>query len=205
MATTSAARAARFCALGTAGWLSYDLHAADQRAVRQRDVDALLPGFLVLKYQRATAEPISSLRRGGAELIFRRSASVQPCEIAVFGAQRSAEPTVELIAQLPAGRGWGSRALSLLRLTHDLGNRSPRQVRAAASCAMAPAPASIRFSVRPGEAEEPARMFTSLLAHDREGRQFQTDNGQHQVMKLDQNGQILLTFGKKGRGLRRQR
>ena len=43
-------------------------------------------------------------------------------------------------------------------------------------------------------------MFTSphKLTIDKDGNLWMADNGQHQVMKLDQNGKILLTLGKKG-------
>ncbi|MCM3878909.1 MAG: peptidyl-alpha-hydroxyglycine alpha-amidating lyase family protein [Vicinamibacterales bacterium] len=43
-------------------------------------------------------------------------------------------------------------------------------------------------------------MFTSphKLTVDKDGNLWMADNGQHQVMKLDQNGKVLLTLGKKG-------
>src|SRR5258706_5283989 len=43
-------------------------------------------------------------------------------------------------------------------------------------------------------------MFTSphKLTIDKDGNLWMAENGQHQVMKLDQNGKILLTLGKKG-------
>jgi DNA-binding beta-propeller fold protein YncE len=43
-------------------------------------------------------------------------------------------------------------------------------------------------------------MFTSphKLTIDKDGNLWMADNGQHQVMKLDQNGKVLLTLGKKG-------
>jgi DNA-binding beta-propeller fold protein YncE len=45
-----------------------------------------------------------------------------------------------------------------------------------------------------------AGMFTSphKLTLDSDGNLWMADNGQHQVMKLDQNGKILMTIGKKG-------
>src|ERR1700730_1112373 len=45
-----------------------------------------------------------------------------------------------------------------------------------------------------------AGMFTSphKLTIDKDGNLWMADNGQHQVMKLDPNGRVLLTLGKKG-------
>jgi DNA-binding beta-propeller fold protein YncE len=45
-----------------------------------------------------------------------------------------------------------------------------------------------------------AGMFTSphKLTIDKDGNVWMADNGQHQVFKLDQNGKVLLTLGKKG-------
>jgi DNA-binding beta-propeller fold protein YncE len=45
-----------------------------------------------------------------------------------------------------------------------------------------------------------AGLFTSphKLTIDKDGNLWMADNGQHQVMKLDQNGKVLLTVGKKG-------
>jgi DNA-binding beta-propeller fold protein YncE len=45
-----------------------------------------------------------------------------------------------------------------------------------------------------------AGLFTSphKLTIDADGNLWMADNGQHQVMKLDQNGKVLMTLGKKG-------
>src|SRR4051812_33983570 len=45
-----------------------------------------------------------------------------------------------------------------------------------------------------------AGMFTSphKLTIDADGNLWMADNGQHQVMKLDSNGKLLMTLGKKG-------
>jgi DNA-binding beta-propeller fold protein YncE len=107
-------------------------------------------------------------------------------------------------AQLPAGRKWGATASvwtapdGTIWVTDRCGNAGA----GGNTCGGASSKVDPVFQFdTSGKLLKHwgAGMFTSphKITIDREGNVWMADNGQHQVMKLDQNGKVLLTLGKK--------
>jgi sugar lactone lactonase YvrE len=107
--------------------------------------------------------------------------------------------------QLPPGRKWGSTA-SVTTAPDDtiwVADRCGNSGAGGATCAGASANVNPIFQFdKSGKLLKTigAGLFTSphKLAVDRDGYLWLADNGGHQVFKLNQDGQVLLTLGKKG-------
>jgi DNA-binding beta-propeller fold protein YncE len=107
--------------------------------------------------------------------------------------------------ELPAGRKWGSTAsvTTAPDMTIWVIDRCGNSGAGGTTCAGASASINPIFQLAPsGELLKTfgAGMFVSphKLTVDDAGNLWVADNGSHQVFKLDQNGRVVMTLGKKG-------
>src|SRR5262245_10603068 len=154
------------------------------------------------------ANPEASARGRGAEPVFPPGQyPVQLPEKSLLGAPNSLPNPYQTGAdfgELPAGRKWGATASvwsgpdGTIWVTDRCGN-------AGAGGNTCGGPSSkvdpvFQFD-KSGKLLKHwgAGMFTSphKITIDKDGNVWMADNGQHQVFKLDQNGKVLLTLGKK--------
>jgi hypothetical protein len=107
--------------------------------------------------------------------------------------------------QLPAGRTWGSTASVTVAPDNTIWviDRCGNSGAGGTTCAGASATVNPIFQFdTSGKLLKTfgAGMFISphKLIVDESGNQWVADNGSHQIFKMDQNGRVLMTLGKKG-------